>query len=83
MCPLWGAATKTFLPIIFVIYYIMNGLNYLLVLAANIQKIPLKAKRMGKKVALSGNFNILKAKKVLQEYNFYSKVEPFKMIFFR
>ena len=38
---------------------------------------------MGKKVALSGNFNILKAKKVLQEYNFYSKVEPFKMIFFR
>lgn len=36
---------------------------------------------MGKKVALSGNFNILKAKKVLQEYNFYSKVEPFKMIF--
>lgn len=44
-------------------------------------KIPLKAKRMGKKVALSGNFNILKAKKVLQEYNFYSKVEPFKMIF--
>ena len=55
----------------------------LLVLAANIQKIPLKAKRMGKKVALSGNFNIFKAKKVLQEYNFYSKVEPFKMIFFR
>lgn len=53
----------------------------LLVLAANIQKIPLKAKRMGKKVALSGNFNILRAKKVLQEYNFYSKVEPFKMIF--
>lgn len=53
----------------------------LLVLAANIQKMPLKAKRMGKKVALSGNFNILKAKKVLQEYNFYSKVEPFKMIF--
>lgn len=47
------------------------------------QKMPLKAKRMGKKVALSGNFNILKAKKVLQEYNFYSKVEPFKMIFFR
>lgn len=44
-------------------------------------KIPLKAKRMGKKVALSGNFNILTAKKVLQEYNFYSKVEPFKMIF--
>ena len=61
----------------------MNGLNNLLVLAANIQKIPLKAKRMSKKVALSGNFNILKAKKVLQEYNFYSKVEPFKMIFFR
>ena len=28
---------------------------------------------MGKKVALSGNFNILRAKKVLQEYNFYSK----------
>lgn len=55
----------------------------LLVLAANIQKMPLKAKRMGKKVALSGNFNIFKAKKVLQEYNFYSKVEPFKMIFFR
>lgn len=53
----------------------------LLSLAANIQKIPLKAKRMGKEVALSGNFNILKAKKVLQEYNFYSKVEPFKMIF--
>ena len=50
----------------------MNGLNNLLVLAANIQKIPLKAKRIGKKVALSGNFNILKAKKVLQEYNFYS-----------
>ena len=55
----------------------------LLVLAANIQKMPLKAKRMGKKVALSGNFNILKAKKVLQEYNFYSKVEPFKIIFLR
>lgn len=55
----------------------------LLYLAANIQKIPLKAKRMAKKVALSGSFNILKAKKVLQEYNFYSKVEPFKMIFFR
>lgn len=55
----------------------------LLYLAANIQKIPLKAKRMGKEVALSGNFNILRAKKVLQEYNFYSKVEPFKMIFFR
>ena len=54
----------------------------LLVLAANIQKIPLKAKRMGKKVALSGNFNILKAKNVLQEYNFYSDVEPFKIIFF-
>ena len=45
----------------------------LLYLAANIQKIPLKAKRMGKKVALSGNFNIFRAKKVLQEYNFYSK----------
>lgn len=45
----------------------------LLYLAANIQKIPLKAKRMGKKVALSSNFNILTAKKVLQEYNFYSK----------
>ena len=59
----------------------MNGLNNLLVLAANIQKIPLKAKRMGKKVALSCDFNILAAKKVLQEYNFYSKVEPFKMIF--
>lgn len=28
---------------------------------------------MDKKVALSGNFNILKAKKVLQEYNFYSR----------
>lgn len=55
----------------------------LLYLATNIQKIPLKAKRIGKKVALSGNFNILRAKKVLQEYNFYSKVEPFKMIFFR
>ena len=39
----------------------------LLYLAANIQKIPLKAKRMGKKVALSSNFNILTAKKVLQE----------------
>lgn len=52
-------------------------------MAANIQKIPLKAKRMGKKVALSDNFNIFRAKKVLQEYNFYSKVEPFKMIFFR
>ena len=38
---------------------------------------------MGKEVALSSNFNILTAKKVLQEYNFYSKVEPFKMIFFR
>lgn len=37
----------------------------LLYLAANIQKIPLKAKRMGKEVALSGNFNILRAKKVL------------------
>ena len=46
----------------------------LLYLAANIQKIPLKAKRMGKKVALSGNFNIFRAKKVLQEYNFYSKI---------
>ena len=45
----------------------------LLYLAANIQKIPLKAKRMAKKVALSGNFNIFRAKKVLQEYNFYSK----------
>ena len=43
----------------------------LLYLAANIQKIPLKAKRIGKKVALSGNFNILTAKKVLQEYNFF------------
>ena len=70
-----------FLPIIFVICYIVKGLNNLLVLAANIQKIPLKAKRMDKKVALSGNFNILTAKKVLQEYNFNSKVEPFKMIF--
>ena len=30
-------------------------------MAANIQKIPLKAKRMGKKVALSGNFNIFRA----------------------
>lgn len=55
----------------------------LLYLADKYTKIPLKAKRMGKEVALSGNFNILKAKKVLQEYNFYSKVEPFKMIFFR
>lgn len=36
---------------------------------------------MGKKVALSGFFNILAAKKVLQEYNFNSKVEPFKMNF--
>ena len=45
----------------------------LLYLAANIQKIPLGAKRIGGKVALSGNFNILTAKKVLQEYNFYSK----------
>ena len=36
-------------------------------------KIPLGAKRIGGKVALSGNFNILKAKKVLQEYNFNSK----------
>lgn len=70
-----------FLPIIFVICCIVKGLNNLLVLAANIQKIPLKAKRMGKKVALSGFFNILAAKKVLQEYNFNSKVEPFKMIF--
>lgn len=43
------------------------------IFGANIQKIPLKAKRMGKKVALSSNFNILTAKKVLQEYNFYSK----------
>ena len=43
------------------IYYIVNGLNNLLVLAANIQKIPLKAKRIGKKVALSGNFNIFRA----------------------
>ena len=43
----------------------------LLYLAANIYKRPLKAKRMGKKVALSGNFNILTAKKVLQEYNFF------------
>lgn len=30
-------------------------------MAANIQKIPLKAKRMGDKVALSGNFNIFRA----------------------
>lgn len=44
-------------------------------MAANIQKIPLKAKRMGKKVALSGDFNILKAKKVLQEYNFFSSYQ--------
>ena len=43
----------------------------------------INAETLTKKVALSGNFNILKAKKVLQEYNFYSKVEPFKMIFFR
>ena len=49
----------------------MKGLNNLLILAANIQKIPLKAKRMGKKVVLSGFFNILAAKKVLQEYNFF------------
>ena len=28
---------------------------------------------MGEKVALSGFFNILAAKKVLQEYNFYSR----------
>ena len=48
----------------------------LLYLAANIQKIPLKAKRMGKKVALSSNFNILTAKKVLQEYNFFRKLAP-------
>lgn len=48
----------------------------LLVLAANIQKMPLKAKRMGKKVALSGNFNILRAKKVLQEYNFFRELAP-------
>ena len=48
----------------------------LLYLAANIQKIPLKAKRMGKKVALSGNFNIFRAKKVLQEYNFFRKLAP-------
>ena len=61
-----------FLPIIFVICYIVKGLNNLLILAANIQKIPLKAKRMGKKVALSGFFNILRAKKVLQGYNFFS-----------
>ena len=54
----------------------MKGLNNLLVLAANIQKIPLKAKRMGKKVALSSNFNILTAKKVLQEYNFFRKLAP-------
>ena len=40
---------------------IRHGLNNLLVLAANIQKIPLKAKRIGKKVALSGNFNIFRA----------------------
>lgn len=44
-------------------------------MAANIQKIPLKAKRMGKKVALSGDFNILKAKKVLQDYNFFSSYQ--------
>ena len=48
----------------------------LLVLAANIQKMPLKAKRMGKKVALSSNFNILTAKKVLQEYNFFRELAP-------
>lgn len=48
----------------------------LLVLAANIQKMPLKAKRMGKKVALSGNFNILTAKKALQEYNFFRELAP-------
>jgi hypothetical protein len=54
----------------------VKGLNNLLVLAANIQKIPLKAKRMGKKVALSSNFNILTAKKVLQEYNFFRKLAP-------
>lgn len=35
----------------------------LLYLAANIQKIPLGAKRIGGKVALSGNFNILRAKR--------------------
>lgn len=29
---------------------------------------------MGKKVALSSNFNILTAKKVLQEYNFFRKL---------
>jgi len=39
----------------------VNGLNNLLILAANIQKIPLKAKRIDKKVALSGNFNIFRA----------------------
>ena len=48
----------------------------LLYLAANIYKRPLKAKRMGKKVALSSNFNILTAKKVLQEYNFFRKLAP-------
>lgn len=31
---------------------------------------------MGKEVALSGNFNILKAKKVLQEYNFFRELAP-------
>ena len=56
-----SCCSSRFLPIIFVIYYIVNGLNNLLVLAANIQKIPLKAKRIGKKVALSGNFNIFRA----------------------
>lgn len=35
----------------------------LLYLAINIPKIPLKAKRTGKKMALSSNFNILAAKK--------------------
>ncbi len=31
---------------------------------------------MGKKVALSSNFNILTAKKVLQEYNFFRELAP-------
>lgn len=61
MSTLGNCYSSRFLPIIFVIYYIVNGLNNLLVLAANIQKIPLKAKRIGKKVALSGNFNIFRA----------------------
>lgn len=49
-------------------------------MAANIQKIPLKAKRMGKKVALSGNFNIFRAKKVLYKNLYKACHKLFKWV---